>query len=75
MGPARIRTRTGSPRGVPCPGNALPEGLEAWAAEPVVRGGGLRGKGQGHVGARARRRMTILELDARFPATAILDTG
>ena len=55
----------------PLPRESLPEGLEAWAAEPVVRAAGSE--------ARARATwafahgMTILELDGRFPPDADLD--
>ena len=55
----------------PLPREDLPEGLEAWAAEPLVRAAGSE--------ARARATwafahgMTILELDGRFPPTADLD--
>ena len=57
----------------PLPREHLPEGLEAWAAEPVVRVAGSEAK------ARATwafaHGMTILELDARFPPTADLDAA
>jgi AcrR family transcriptional regulator len=57
----------------PLPRERLPEGLEAWAAEPVVRVAGSEAK------ARATwafaHGMTILELDARFPPTADLDAA
>jgi AcrR family transcriptional regulator len=55
----------------PLPRDRLPDGLEAWAAEPLVRAAGSE--------ARARATwafahgMTILELDGRFPAQADLD--
>ncbi|HEY6567027.1 MAG TPA: TetR/AcrR family transcriptional regulator [Actinomycetota bacterium] len=55
----------------PLPREALPEGLEAWTAEPLVRVTGSE--------ARARATwafahgMTILELDGRFPPDADLD--
>ncbi len=55
----------------PLPRERLPEGLEAWTAEPLVRAAGSE--------ARARATwafahgMTILELDGRFPPTADLD--
>jgi AcrR family transcriptional regulator len=58
----------------PLPRERLPEGLEAWTAEPVVIAAG----GDPH---RARAAwafahgMTILELDGRFPPTADLDTA
>lgn len=57
--------------GGPLPRERLPEGLEAWAAEPLVRAAGSE--------ARARATwafahgMTILELDGRFPPHADLD--
>jgi AcrR family transcriptional regulator len=55
----------------PLPRASLPEGLEAWTAEPLVRAAGSE--------ARARAAwafahgMTILELDGRFPPDADLD--
>lgn len=60
--------------GGPLPRERLPEGLEAWAAEPVVSAAG---------GDPARARaawafahgMTILELDGRFPPDADLDAA
>jgi hypothetical protein len=51
----------------------LPDGLEAWAAEPLVRVAGSE--------TRARSTwafahgMTILELDGRFPPGADLDSA
>jgi AcrR family transcriptional regulator len=55
----------------PLPRERLPEGLEAWAAEPVVRAAGSESR------ARAAwafaHGMTILELDGRFPSDADLD--
>ena len=51
----------------PLPRERLPEGLEAWAAEPGRTGGRFRGKGQGHLGV---RHGIILELDGRFPPVA-----
>jgi AcrR family transcriptional regulator len=57
----------------PLPRERLPDGLEAWAAEPVVRVAGTE--------ARARAAwafahgMTILELDSRFPPDADLDAA
>lgn len=57
----------------PLPREQLPEGLEAWAAQPVVRIAGTE--------ARARATwafahgMTILELDGRFPPGADLDAA
>ena len=57
----------------PLPRERLPQGLEAWAAEPVVRVAGTEAK------ARATwafaHGMTILELDARFPPSADLDAA
>jgi AcrR family transcriptional regulator len=59
--------------GGPLPRDRLPEGLEAWAAEPVVTA-----TGSGEL-ARATwafaHGMTILELDGRFPRTADLDAA
>jgi AcrR family transcriptional regulator len=57
----------------PLPRERLPEGLEAWTAEPLV----------GAAGSESRARatwafahgMTILELDGRFPAGADLDAA
>jgi AcrR family transcriptional regulator len=57
----------------PLPRERLPAGLEAWAAEPLVRAAGS--------GERARAAwafahgMTILELDGRFPPGADLDAA
>jgi AcrR family transcriptional regulator len=55
------------------PRDRLPEGLEAWAAEPVVRVAGSQDR------ARAAwafaHGMTILELDGRFPPAADLDAA
>jgi AcrR family transcriptional regulator len=57
----------------PLPREQLPEGLEAWAAEPVVRAAGSESR------ARATwafaHGMTILELDGRFPPEADLDAA
>jgi AcrR family transcriptional regulator len=57
----------------PLPRERLPEGLEAWAAEPVVRAAGSESR------ARATwafaHGMTILELDGRFPPDADLDAA
>lgn len=57
----------------PLPRERLPAGMEAWAAEPVVRVAGSEAK------ARATwafaHGMTILELDARFPQSADLDAA
>ncbi|MGZ4131545.1 MAG: TetR/AcrR family transcriptional regulator [Actinomycetota bacterium] len=55
------------------PRDLLPEGLEAWSAEPLVRVTG------GEAAARAAwafaHGMTILELDGRFPPGADLDAA
>ena len=55
------------------PRDRLPEGLEAWTAEPLVRVMGSE------AGARAAwafaHGMTILELDRRFPGGADLDAA
>jgi AcrR family transcriptional regulator len=57
----------------PLPRDLLPDGLEAWAAEPLVRVAGSE--------TRARSTwafahgMTILELDGRFPPGADLDSA
>lgn len=57
----------------PLPREQLPEGLEAWAAEPVLRAAGSESR------ARATwafaHGMTILELDGRFPPGADLDAA
>lgn len=57
----------------PLPRERLPEGLEAWAAQPLVATAGSE------AGARAAwafaHGMTILELDGRFPAGADLDAA
>ena len=59
--------------GGPLPRERLPDGLEAWAAQPITRAAGSE--------ARARAAwafahgMTILELDGRFPPGADLDTA
>ena len=57
----------------PLPRELLPEGLEAWAAEPVVRLAGTQAKARA-VWAFAHG-MTILELDGRFPPGADLDAA
>lgn len=53
------------------PRDRLPEGLEAWSSEPLVRAAGSQDR------ARAAwafaHGMTILELDGRFPPGADLD--
>lgn len=55
------------------PRDQLPEGLEAWTAEPLLRVTGDQSR------ARAlwafAHGMTILELDGRFPPTADLDAA
>ena len=57
----------------PLPRERLPEGLEAWAAQPIGKAAGSE--------ARARAAwafahgMTILELDGRFPPGADLDAA
>ncbi len=51
----------------------LPEGLEAWAAEPVVAAAGSESRARA-VWAFAHG-MTILELDGRFPPDADLDAA
>ncbi len=43
----------------------LPEGLEAWAAEPIVRVAG--GEAKARAAWAFAHGMTILELDGRFP--------
>jgi AcrR family transcriptional regulator len=59
--------------GGPLPRERLPEGLEAWAAEPVVQVAGSADR------ARAAwafaHGMTILEIDGRFPPGADLDAA
>jgi AcrR family transcriptional regulator len=63
----RLGTEGGLPR------DQLPEGLEAWAAEPLLRVTGDQDR------ARAlwafAHGMTILEMDGRFPAAADLDAA
>ena len=60
--------------GGPLPRERLPEGLEAWTAEPVViAAGGDRDRARA-VWAFAHG-MTILELDGRFPPDADLDAA
>jgi AcrR family transcriptional regulator len=60
--------------GGPLPRERLPEGLEAWTAEPVVTA-----VGGDHDRARAAwafaHGMTILEIDGRFPPGADLDVA
>ena len=55
------------------PRELLPEGLEAWTAEPLLRVTGNQDRARA-VWAFAHG-MTILELDGRFPATADLDAA
>ena len=55
----------------PLPRERLPEGLEAWAAEPLVRAAGSEARARA-IWAFAHG-MTILELDGRFPPHADLD--
>ena len=57
----------------PLPRERLPEGLEAWAAETVVRLAGTEQKARA-VWAFAHG-MTILELDGRFPPGADLEAA
>ena len=58
----------------PLPRERLPEGLEAWAAEPVVIAVGGDPDRARAAWAFAHG-MTILELDGRFPAGADLDAA
>lgn len=51
----------------------LPEGLEAWAAEPIVRVTG--GEAKARAAWAFAHGMTILELDGRFPQGADLDAA
>ena len=51
----------------------LPEGLEAWAAEPVVTAAG--GEHRARATWAFAHGMTILELDGRFPPGADLDAA
>lgn len=60
--------------GGPLPRERLPEGLEAWTAEPVVSAAGGDPDRARAVWAFAHG-MTILELDGRFPADADLDAA
>jgi len=55
------------------PRELLPEGLEAWTAEPLLRVTGNQDRARA-VWAFAHG-MTILELDGRFPPTADLDAA
>jgi AcrR family transcriptional regulator len=60
--------------GGPLPRERLPEGLEAWTAEPVVIAAGGDPDRARAVWAFAHG-MTILELDGRFPPDADLDAA
>jgi AcrR family transcriptional regulator len=60
--------------GGPLPRERLPEGLEAWAAEPVVTAVGGDPDRARAAWAFAHG-MTILELDGRFPPDADLDAA
>jgi hypothetical protein len=51
--------------GGPLPRHLLPEGLEAWTAEPLVRAAG--GPDLARAAFAFAHGMTILELDGRFP--------
>jgi AcrR family transcriptional regulator len=55
----------------PLPRDRLPQGLEAWAAEPLVRVAGSESRARA-IWAFAHG-MTLLELDGRFPPDADLD--
>jgi AcrR family transcriptional regulator len=55
------------------PRSLLPEGLEAWTAEPLVRVAG--GEAQARAGWAFAHGMTVLELDGRFPPDADLDAA
>jgi AcrR family transcriptional regulator len=55
------------------PRDRLPEGLEAWAAEPVVRVAGSQARGR--AAWAFAHGMTILELDGRFPPGADLEAA
>ena len=57
----------------PLPRERLPEGLEAWAAEPVVAAAG--GPDLARAAWAFAHGMTILELDGRFPPDADLDAA
>ena len=57
----------------PLPRERLPEGLEAWAAEPVVAAAG--GPDLARAAWAFAHGMTILELDGRFPSGADLDAA
>jgi AcrR family transcriptional regulator len=60
--------------GGPLPRERLPEGLEAWTAEPVVSAAGGDPDRARAAWAFAHG-MTILELDGRFPPDADLDAA
>jgi AcrR family transcriptional regulator len=60
--------------GGPLPRERMPEGLEAWTAEPVVMAAGGDPDRARAVWAFAHG-MTILELDGRFPPDADLDAA
>jgi AcrR family transcriptional regulator len=60
--------------GGPLPRERLPEGLESWAAEPVVIAVGGNPDRARAAWAFAHG-MTILELDGRFPSNAYLETA
>lgn len=55
------------------PRDRLPDGLEAWSAEPVVRVAG--GEHRARSAWAFAHGMTILELDGRFPPGADLDAA
>jgi AcrR family transcriptional regulator len=55
------------------PRDRLPEGLEAWTAEPLVRIAG--GEHEARAAWAFAHGMTILELDGRFPGGADLDAA
>ena len=55
------------------PRDRLPEGLEAWTAEPIVRVTG--GEHLARAAWAFAHGMTILELDGRFPPGADLDAA
>ena len=60
--------------GGPLPRERLPEGLESWAAEPVVIAVG-GGADRARAAWAFAHGMTILELDGRFPSDADLDAA
>jgi AcrR family transcriptional regulator len=55
------------------PRDRLPEGLEAWTAEPLVKVSG--GEHEARAAWAFAHGMTILELDGRFPPGADLDAA